>query len=168
MKKLILLSVISASAAGLSAADKSYKLEDGKVLVNPYIIYQTPSGVDIAHRDGVMHFKMSELPAEIQKELGYDKEKAKVYDVSQIKAKQERVKQEEEKQKRQHDIVQRQQEQLAIKSLEAKQKEEEAAVKSVPFTSVQTSDPFDISSSSKANVFKKIRHHRKVSGKHRR
>jgi len=63
-----------------TASAKSYKLPNGKTLVDPYVISKRPNGLEIGHKSGVMFVKFKDLPAKIQKEYGYDPEKAAVYE----------------------------------------------------------------------------------------
>ncbi len=58
-----------------SALD-SYTLPDGRVLENPYIISQTPAGLNVGHSKGVIFVKFSSLPEDIQKKFNYDPQEA--------------------------------------------------------------------------------------------
>ena len=73
------------SAATVSA--KNYKLPNGKVLVDPYVISQRPDGLEVGHKSGVLFVKFKNLPKEIQKKYGYDPTKAAAYEKQQTEAK---------------------------------------------------------------------------------
>lgn len=159
MKKLILLALISASTAGLDAADKTYKLESGRVLVNPYILFQTPAGIEVGHRDGIVHLRLKELPADLQKELGYDEAKARAFEASEQEARQEQIRKDQEKKKQQNEIIRQQLDALAKSAGEGRDEQEIQRQRAAATATLK-------SLSSKANIFKKIHQHRK-RGHHR-
>ncbi|MDD3154161.1 MAG: hypothetical protein PHS41_04780 [Victivallaceae bacterium] len=79
MKKSILIILAAITASFLFAADTEYRLANGKVIRNPYIIDRTPATVSIGHDSGVMTLSIADLPEETRKALNFDPAAAKAY-----------------------------------------------------------------------------------------
>ena len=74
---------------GLSLSAKTYKLANGKVIVDPYVISKRPDGLEIGHKAGIAFIKFEMLPVKLQKQYGYSPEAAKKYEAEKAKQKQE-------------------------------------------------------------------------------
>ena len=81
---LLLCSNLSAGSTKI----KKYTLPSGKVLINPYVISQTPYALEVGHKNGVLKIPFKELPLDIQKKYGYSPEKAEKFMEKKQKAKQ--------------------------------------------------------------------------------
>lgn len=65
-------------------------LDDGRILVKPYIISRTPAGLNVGHDAGVVFIPFSEMSEKRQKQYNYDPEKAKKYLARRAKARRQR------------------------------------------------------------------------------
>ena len=72
--------------------DKTYTLPNGKVLINPYVISETPVSLEVGHNNGIMKVMLKDLPAKMQKKFHYSPKKAKAYEKKQAKLAKQREK----------------------------------------------------------------------------
>ena len=80
--------ICAITSAGLSLAAKTYKLANGKTIVDPYVISKKPNGLEIGHKTGISFVKFELLPPKIQQQYGYSPEAAQKYEESLAKKKQ--------------------------------------------------------------------------------
>jgi len=82
------LTVFASSAISTEKKkDKKYKLPDGRVLVNPYVISDNPEYLEVGHNNGIIKVYLKDLPKKIQKKYNYSPEKAKKYKKKQVSRK---------------------------------------------------------------------------------
>jgi hypothetical protein len=72
------------------AEEDEIVLDDGRILVKPYIISRTPAGLNVGHESGVIFIPFSEMSEKRQKQYNYDPEKAKKYLARRAKARRQR------------------------------------------------------------------------------
>ncbi len=82
------LLICAITVAGLSLSAKTYKLANGKTIVDPYVISKRPNGLEIGHNTGISFIKFEILPIKIQKQYGYSPDAAKKYEADKTKQKQ--------------------------------------------------------------------------------
>jgi len=82
------LLICAITVAGLSLSAKTYKLANGKTIVDPYVISKRPNGLEIGHNTGISFIKFEMLPIKIQKQYGYSPDAAKKYEADKTKQKQ--------------------------------------------------------------------------------
>ena len=115
----ILAALLFAGAAVFAAdtaktADKTQKRtvtlqKSGKVLEDAYVLDKKPNGVTVGYKDGCIFVRYADMPENIQKQFGYNKEEADKYEKKlddQKKANQkatEKQKAKEQKQKAEQD-----------------------------------------------------------------
>ena len=133
MKHTVLFAVLAAllfAGTAVFAADtgkgKEAKhdvtLKNGKVLKDAYILDKKPNGVTLGHKDGATFVPYTDMPANIQKALGYDPEEAAKYEknkedqkkanqkaAEKQKAKEQKQKSEQDKRNRERRIAQQEQ-----------------------------------------------------------
>lgn len=83
---------------GLAENKKERKvtLPNGKVLINPFVISNTPSSLEVGHNNGIAKVMLKDCPPKIQKKYGYSPEKAAAYIKEQDKKRKELQKKEQE------------------------------------------------------------------------
>ena len=80
--------ICAITSAGLSLSAETYKLANGKTIVDPYVISKRPNGLEIGHKTGISFVKFELLPPKIQKRYGYSPEEARKYEEELAKKKQ--------------------------------------------------------------------------------
>ena len=86
-KKIKIFLICAIISAGVSLSAKTYKLANGKTIVDPYVISKRPNGLEIGHKTGISFVKFELLPPEIQKRYGYSPEEARKYEENLAKKK---------------------------------------------------------------------------------
>jgi len=85
LHKILITSLALILCASVVTAGKSKKknrkvtLPNGKVLINPYVISENPSGLEVGHNNGIIQIPFKDCPKKIQKKYGYSPEKSAAY-----------------------------------------------------------------------------------------
>lgn len=90
---IIAMSIVASSVFAEEKKQKTYKLPDGRVLINPYVISETPEYLEVGHNNGIIKVYLKDLPPEVQKKFHYSPEKATAFKKEELKKKQAREKQ---------------------------------------------------------------------------
>jgi hypothetical protein len=100
---------------------KKYKLPNGKVLINPYVISNNPEYLEVGHNNGIIKVYLKDLPEKIQKKYNYSPEKAKKYQKEQVvkkKSREKRATKEAKKKKVQDEKFRRYRRDTSMENLE--------------------------------------------------
>lgn len=139
--------VIAADTA--KSADKTKKhtvtlQKSGKVLEDAYVLDKRPNGVTVGYKDGCIFVRYADMPENIQKQFGYNKEEADKYEkklddqkkanqkaAEEQKAKEKKQKSEQDKRNKQRQIAQQEQ---TVRKLELQLEEAQKQLKTMEDT----------------------------------
>ena len=145
-----LLAALLFAGAAVFAADsaksgkRTVTLKNGKVLEDAYVLDERPNGVTVGYKDGCTFIRFSDMPKNIQDQLGYDPEAAAKYEkkvedqqktrqkaAEKQKAKEKSQKTEQNKRARERQIAQQEQ---TVRKLELQLEEAQKQLDSMEST----------------------------------
>ena len=145
-----LLAALLFAGAAVFAADsaksgkRTVTLKNGKVLEDAYVLDERPNGVTVGYKDGCTFIRFSDMPKNIQDQLGYDPEAAAKYEkkvedqqktrqkaAEKQKAKEKSQKTEQNKRARERQIAQQEQ---TVRKLELQLEEAQKQLKTMEDT----------------------------------
>jgi len=97
-------SAVLAADGSAKSAKHTVTLKSGKVLEDAYVLDKKPNGATIGYKDGCMFIRYADMPENIQKQFGYNKEESDKYEKKledQKKANQKAAQQQKTKEKKQ-------------------------------------------------------------------
>ena len=119
-------------------------LQSGKVLEDAYVLDKRPNGVTVGYKDGCIFVRYADMPENIQKKFGYNKEEADKYEkkiedqkkanqkaAQEQKAKEKKQKSEQNKRNKERQIAQQEQ---TVRKLELQLEEAQKQLKTMEDT----------------------------------
>ena len=161
----VLAALLFAGTAVLAAdtaksTDKTQKrtvtMQNGKVLEDAYVLDKRPNGVTVGYKDGCIFVRYADMPENIQKQFGYNKEESDKYEkklddqkkanqkaAEEQKAKEKKQKSEQNKRNKERQIAQQEQ---TVRKLELQLDEAKKRLETTEKTISQDRDSLGMSS----------------------
>ena len=147
----VLAALLFAGTAAVFAADADGKtkkmtvtLQSGKVLEDAYVLDKRPNGVTVGYKEGCTFIRYADMPENIQKKFGYNKEESDKYEkkledqkktnrkaAETQKAKEKKQMSEQDKRNRERQIAQQEQ---TVRKLELQLEEAQKQLKTMEDT----------------------------------